>query len=110
MVVRRMVNYRNNGYSTLRNTVFARLRTFRATDRRVRDVLADRVAGLGHLRACRPGLSGTQSLPHRLTSGAMTFGSKVGAASASGRLHGQERGTYEFEYIWADHPGTSTSS
>lgn len=107
MVVRRMVNYRNNGYSTLRNTVFALAKDLRGYDTEgVRDVLADRVAGLEDTFAgvSYLGLTGRNRshiayLLARMTDW-LEGGRGVGFAAYMGR--GSEN--YEVEHIWADHP------
>lgn len=107
MVVRRMVNKRNNGYSTLRNTLFALAKDLRGYDLEgVRDVLADRVAGLEDTFAGVEDLALTgRNRSHiayllaRMTDW-LEGGRGVGFATYMGR--GSEN--YEVEHIWADHP------
>lgn len=107
MLVRRMVNNRNSGYSTIQYTVFNLTKDLRGYDTEgVREVLADRVAGLEEdlSGVSNLGLNGRNRSHIAYLLARMTDWLEDGFGAGFAAYMGRGGQTYEVEHIWADHP------
>lgn len=107
MLVRRMVNYRNFGYSTISYTIFNLAKDLRGQDLQgVRDVLADRVAGLEDSLdgALTWSLTGRNRKHVAYVLARMTDFLEEGKGVGFTTYIGSGNEPYEVEHIWANKP------